>query len=333
MTWLAWRQFRVQALAGAIGLALLGAVLIATGPGLADDYADGLALCGSDCREFNDLFTDQHQAALLATTAIVLLLPALLGLFWGAPLVARELEAGTHRLVWNQSVTRTRWLGVKLALVGLAVATAAGLVTWTIDRWSAPIAAASLREPRFPFSITFSSSGVVPVAYALFAFVLGVAVGMLVRRPLPAMAITLAAFAVLQFVVPIFVRPHLAPLVTETVVISPTNLDGLSQAPGGMRVMATSPEPGGWLLSSYTVDAAGRKVDAIAVSPDDPACAAGQGIDPCMAEIERLGYRQVSSHHPPSQFWRLQWTEAAGYVGLSAGLVGFCFWWVRRRVT
>ena len=114
MTWLAWRQFRVQALAGAIGVALLGAVLLATGPGLADDYADGLALCGSDCREFNDLFTDQHQAALLATTAIVLLLPALLGLFWGAPLVARELDAGTHRLVWNQSVTRTRWLGVKL---------------------------------------------------------------------------------------------------------------------------------------------------------------------------------------------------------------------------
>ena len=97
--------------------------------------------------------------------------------------------------------------------------------------------------------------------------------------------------------------------------------------------MATSPEPGGWLLTSHTVDAAGRKVDAIPMAPDDPACAAGQGIDPCMAEIERLGYRQVSSHHPPSQFWRLQWTEAAGYVGLSAGLVGFCFWWVRRRVT
>ena len=83
MTWLAWRQFRVQALAGAIGVALLGAVLLATGPGLADEYADGLALCGSDCREFKDLFTDQHQAALLAITAIVLLLPALLGAVLG----------------------------------------------------------------------------------------------------------------------------------------------------------------------------------------------------------------------------------------------------------
>ena len=60
-------------------------------------------------------------------TAVVLVLPALIGLFWGAPLIARELEAGTHRLVWNQSITRTRWLAVKLGLTGLAAMVAAGL--------------------------------------------------------------------------------------------------------------------------------------------------------------------------------------------------------------
>ena len=56
----------------------------------------------------------------------MLALPALIGLFWGAPLIARELEAGTHRLVWNQSVTRGRWLAVKLGLIGLAAAAATG---------------------------------------------------------------------------------------------------------------------------------------------------------------------------------------------------------------
>jgi len=48
----------------------------------------------------------QFRAQALAT-------PALLGIFWGAPLIARELETGTCRLAWNQSVTRTRWLTVK----------------------------------------------------------------------------------------------------------------------------------------------------------------------------------------------------------------------------
>ena len=51
--------------------------------------------------------------------AVLYLFPAVIGAFWGAPLISRELEAGTFRLAWNQSVTRTRWTLVKLALVGL----------------------------------------------------------------------------------------------------------------------------------------------------------------------------------------------------------------------
>ena len=69
----------------------------------------------------------------------MLVLPALIGLFWGAPLIARELEAGTHRLVWNQSVTRTRWLAVKLGLLGLAAIAAAGLGSLAVDWWSDPL--------------------------------------------------------------------------------------------------------------------------------------------------------------------------------------------------
>ena len=41
-------------------------------------------------------------------------MPALIGAFWGAPLITREFEAGTFRLAWNQSVTRARWLAIKL---------------------------------------------------------------------------------------------------------------------------------------------------------------------------------------------------------------------------
>ena len=59
---------------------------------------------------------------------VVVVVPALIRLFWGAPLVSRELETGAFRLAWTQSVTRTRWLAVKLAAAGLAAMAVAGLV-------------------------------------------------------------------------------------------------------------------------------------------------------------------------------------------------------------
>ena len=281
MTWLAWRQFRAQALSGAIGIALLGAVLLATGPGLADDYADGLALCGSGCREFIDVFIDQHQAALLATTAIVLLLPALLGLFWGAPLVARELDAGTHRLVWNQSVTRARWLGVKLRpgrrrrRCRRRVGRLGGRPVVHADRRRRRCRnhGSRSRSPSRP-----AASYPSPTRCSRSCSGSPSACWCAARCPRwrsrwrPSRSCSSSC------------RPWYGrtwrPVVTETVVISPTNLEGLSQAPGGMQVMATSPEPGGWLLSSHTVDAAGRKVDAIPMTPDDPACAAGRASIP-----------------------------------------------------
>jgi hypothetical protein len=115
MIWLTWRQFRAQAAMMAAALAVLAVILAVTGPGLADEYSNGIAVCtaqSGDCSDFLQSFFDGHRGAFLAVTAVVLVLPALIGVFWGAPLIARELEAGTHRLVWNQSVTRIRWLAV-----------------------------------------------------------------------------------------------------------------------------------------------------------------------------------------------------------------------------
>jgi hypothetical protein len=140
MIWLTLRQFRTQAATGFAALAALAAVLAVTGPGLAGDYASGRSSCAAahDCSTFTGQFFDDHQTAFLALIAVVLLLPGLVGLFWGAPLIGRELETGTHRLVWNQSVTRTRWLAVKLALVGLATTTVAALGSLAITWWSGP---------------------------------------------------------------------------------------------------------------------------------------------------------------------------------------------------
>ena len=137
MIWLTWRQFRVQALALLIPLAALAVALIWTEPGLAHLYsAKGLNRCAvpGDCGQRTAAFLAEVQASKYPVGyflggAALYLVPAVIGAFWGAPLIARELEAGTFRLAWNQSVTRTRWTLVKLALVGLTAMAIAGLAS------------------------------------------------------------------------------------------------------------------------------------------------------------------------------------------------------------
>jgi hypothetical protein len=354
MIWLTWRQFRAPAAITAAALAALAAILAVTGPGLADEYSSGIAACtsqGGDCSNFVDQFFRDHRDAFEAVTSVMLVLPALIGLFWGAPLIARELESGTHRLVWNQSVTRTRWLAIKLGLLGLATITAAGLGSLAIDWWSDPLDKAAAGEfPRME-PLLFGTRGVVPIAYAAFAFALGVTVGMLVRRTLAAMAITLAVFVAVQVAMPQLVRAHLIAPVVSTIDPTPSSLMMFAFGPDGLQIDATLPDDtGAWVLSNHTVDASGRTVTRIpsnpSLSPTSGPCAVreqeaeaararegpGEEIAPCLAEVKRLGYRQQVTYQPSSRFWSFQWYETGIYAALTLGLAGFCFWWLRHRL-
>jgi hypothetical protein len=345
MIWLTWRQFRGGAVTMAAALAVLVVVLGLTGPGLADDYATGVAACteGGGCAGFVERFFDDNLIPFLAVTAVVLVLPALIGVFWGAPLIARELEAGTQRLVWNQSITRTRWLASKLGLTGLAAVTAAGLGSLAASWWSSPLDKAADDIPRLE-PLLFAARGIVPIAYTAFAFALGAAVGTLLRRTLPAMAITLAVFVAGQVAMPLLVRPHLMAPSRSTVEITGENLSGFHWADDDLVVEASATSADAWVLSSGIRDPAGRAVDAIAVpSPSGPCAAppadaehhAGPGDDPyvlgCLEELHRLGYRLEATYHPASRFWRFQWSEAGIYTALALGLAGLCAWQIRRR--
>jgi hypothetical protein len=353
MIWLTWRQFRASAAMMAAALAVLAAILALTGPGLADEYSNGIAACtsqGGGCSDFLQDFFRDHRGPFQAVTAVVLVVPALIGLFWGAPLIARELEAGTHRLVWNQSVTRTRWLAVKLGLLGLATIAAAGLGSLAVDWWTNPLDKAAADEFARMAPLLFGTRGIVPIAYAAFAFALGVTVGMLVRRTLAAMAITLAVFVAVQVAMPQLVRPHLMPPIRSTIEITPSSLTMFSFGPDGLQLSATLRGTGAWVLSSQIVDASGHPVTRIpsssSLSPTSGPCAAprerpasaparegpGEEIAPCLAEVKRLGYRLQVTSQPSSRFWPLQWYETGIYTALTLGLAGFCFWWLRHRL-
>src|ERR1700761_8574917 len=263
MIWLTWRQFRVQALIAAAALAAAAIVLGVTGPHMASLYAaSGLASCqGDGCANAASAFLGQLQTGgldhVIYPLGLVLILatPAILGIFWGAPLIARELETGTYRLAWNQSVTRTRWLTVKLGLTGLAAMAVTEAFSLMHAWWADPISkavalggGASVLSGNHYSWLIFASHGITPLGYAAFAFTLGTAAGTLIRRTVPAMAVTLAIFAVAQVPMPLWVRPVIIPP-AQTI----ATVDGAGVNFGSLTASDVPGQPGAWVVSSYPV--------------------------------------------------------------------------------
>ncbi len=199
-----WLQFRTQAAVVFGALAVLAVVLAVTGWHLARLYDTTAAACKArgDCAAAMNAFASNDGGLQSFVKILLLAAPALIGMFWGAPLIAREFETGTFRLAWTQDVTPTRWLAIKLGVVGLASVAAAGLLSLMVTWWSSPIDKAFMDQWG-----VFNLRDITPVGYAAFAFALGVTAGMLIRRTVPAMAITLAVFAAAQVVMGLYIRP------------------------------------------------------------------------------------------------------------------------------
>ncbi|MGW1210274.1 transporter [Streptomyces sp. NPDC002499] len=335
MIWLTWRQFRTQAAVVFAAVAALAAALAVTGPQLADLYRTA----GSS---LVDQVSSSDQSVYYAGLLVVLAVPPVIGMFWGAPLISRELETGTHYLAWNQGVTRTRWLATKLSLGAAASMTAAGLTSLAVSWWSSPIDRAvnggGATDTYFPRldPVAFAARGVVPMAYAAFAFVLGIALGLVIRRTLPAMATTLVVYAAVQISVPLWLRPHLAATERTTVPIEPGGVPISIQE--GAKQIVTHPEvPGAWVTSQQTLNAAGQPVSVPSSFADCLRTESGpptlQQYDRCLADLGARGYQQQVTYHPAGNFWALQWAETGLYLGLASALAGFCAWWIRRRLT
>jgi hypothetical protein len=340
MLWLTWRQFRAQAWVTAVGLAAAAVALAATGVHLSGLYAaSGVAACQAhlDCGSLATSFVNQTKGSPLYSilfyggVVILYMVPALIGIFWGAPLVTHELETGTFRLAWNQSVTRARWLAVKLALIGATAIVTCGLLSLMITWWASPIDHAlglggSLNRLT---PLVFGARGIVPVGYAAFAFALGVAAGVVIGRTLPAMAATLAVFTGALITMSLWLAPHLIPPRSATSAFNPFgNYGMLLQQNGYMRLMPAVNLPGAWVLSSQVVSASGH----VFTGPAPQACRSGTA-QACEAALGRIHLRQLVIYQPATRFWDFQWYETAIFLALALALAWVCFWWIRRRVS
>lgn len=328
MTWLVWRQYRAQ---GAIAFALLAAsaaVILVGGFQIASHWHSMLGACSG------------HSACLKQQAPLVngvvsdlpylsLIVPAVLGMLWGAPLVAQELESRTSDFAWAQSVTRTRWLTVKAGWLLLAAAACGGAIAALITWWSGPInaLAANAFQPG-----QFDTQGIVPVGYAVFAMALGVAAGTVTRRTLPAIAITLGGFIALRLLIADFVRPHYMAAVTTYYNVTAYNV-GPFTPPGqawlfneGAVSKTGAVVPRGWgTLGDGALPASCQKLLNAA-----PATKSGpmNAIFSCM---QAHGWRGFATYQPASRYWPFQGIETGIYVLLAAALIAVTFVIVRKR--
>lgn len=347
----ALRQFRTEGLVGVGVLAVIAAVLLVTGLHLAqvNDAFERACKTAGDCATAQNPVLEVDKPLQSALPFVVTIAPALIGLFFGAPLVAREIETGTFRLAWTQSVTRRRWLAVKVGVVGLSAMAIGGLLTWMADWWASPIDA--LTQNRFGLA-QFGSHGVAPIGYAAFAFALGTATGVLLRRTIAAMAVTGAGFAAARVAVADWVRPRFAaPLHRYLPLPAAAVGKGFGFRYGGPGNVSFEPPPqtvpNAWVYSTAVVDKAGhapssryllRACPALGQAPPrsppgTKATAGAPGATPIAACVQKLSatLHTVVTYQPGSRFWPFQWAEMAVFLAAALALCALTYWWLRRR--
>jgi len=318
--WLTWRQHRAETLSAVAAIAVIAGALIAIGLPMHTTFNDDIAPClaGGGDRELcsaNLALFDKYYGGIAGALPLFGALPFVIGALLGAPLLAREFETGTWQLAWTQAVPRMRWLAVKLgALAATTVALTAALaavVTW----FRGP-----LDQLYGRFDVTsFDIEGLVPVAYALFAFAGAALAGAVFRRSIPALAAILAVFVAVRVTVETVLRPRYRSPLSLVENIDPTQ-HGLPIGTGNRA---------DWSIGEGLLQAGQR------LGPDafntfaDAADAADVSTTTYMHDH---GVQRWVEYHPADRFWAFQYVEAAIYLGLSVILLAVVVWRVRRRL-
>ena len=313
MNHLIWRLHRSQAYFATGALAVFTVILVVTGLVMANDYHHFLATCAltQSCSDGQgELFSG--DGAIFDIVNLTIVVPLLFGLFWGAPLISKELEGGTHNLMWTQGVTRKRWLSTNVmcclgaaAIWGAAIAL---LVLW----WRAPENALGSQ-----FDV-FDQQGIVPIAYSLFAVALGIAVGSFFERVLPSIAATLGGFVLVRAAVGIYLRPHYMTPLTKT---------------GPLQASGSNPA-GSWLISQGLVSPHGQALGH-GLNPNDlpAACQIGASVEKgsIVNCLTSHGFLNAITFQPANRFWAFQGIESAIFVVLSTALITLAYWRVLGR--
>ncbi|MFF2061642.1 ABC transporter permease [Streptomyces sp. NPDC058200] len=232
--------------------------------------------------------------------ATVVLLPLLVAAFVAGPLIARELESGTYKLAWTQSVPPARWLASKLA-VSAAVTVVGTAVLVITFRWTRSYVRADWVFPRGWYDGGYPALGLTAIAHVLLAVAVGALAGLLVRRTVVAMATGVLATGAVMAVFDV-VRPFLWPTVT---------------ASGGVRFPDDA-----LLVQQGVILADGSRMTR------EECWDIGLSKSPC---ARPPGDAFFNDYHPASHFWPLQLMETGIVLALAAIVTVAAFQVLRRR--
>ena len=316
MIWLTWRQHRTTILVTALLLVGMVAFLAIVG----GQMHQGAQLLHSStcerpggCQDISNAWGDAIGQFHNVTVSL-LVVPMLIGVFVGAPLVAREYEQQTYKTAWTQSITRTRWFIVQVALLFVGVLAVSGILSALVD-W----ADSATQDQRYT-TWAFDLSAIVPVSYAAFALALGIAAGALLQRTLPAIGVTLAGYLAVRIPITSLLRAHyLPPLTAISDLTNPQNLGG-------------SNGDTDWFLEQGYIQGGHKYPNGITSPSYCPDSLQQQNFAQWNACMKAHGWSLYTIYQPASRFWLFQGIESAIFLGLAAALLALTIWWVRRRL-
>jgi len=317
MTWVALRLQRTETLITAAILALIAALLIPTGISMADAYShDGLSAClalnpSAPCMNAIGDFQSRFQS-LFNLTAWFTLIPGIVGVMLAAPFVV-ELESGTYRLAWTQSVTRRRWIATKLGVPIVTGLVLSGALILLFTWWRAPFVHLNGRMD----ATTFDSEGIVVIGYTLFAFGLALALGVVFRRAVIASTLAFIGYFVSRIFVDVWLSQRLV-------------------TPDHAAWKSNQPQPAN-LFHANLISQTGPGLVKGAVPGSAPFGANVHANVHVSGAVARAGQHlsNFTTHvvyQPPSHFWPLQLTETGLFAGIALVLIAFAAWWTHERV-
>lgn len=329
LVWAVWRQHRAASgwLLAALAVPL---TIMAVTWHPVSRLAGLLARDGCPMHDFGNCWTwaaDLQGYAARPVVLAVALIPVGIGVFAGAPLLAREYEQGTHRFAWTQGTGPAGWVMARLAILGGVTAVAMGLLGALGSIWIAPFERAGLvsrwQEPGFWLAPPAA------VTWPLFLLCVGVLAGAVCRRTRWAMAVTLAAAILLGQAWPALLRSvySIAPAIARGSPLGPP-LGGLL---AGNPSSAGQGPPGSLALAGWYTGSGGQRLSGAAARltrsiPDR--------LNSLAAVRAWLGQHHLTywvSYQPPGRFWLVQGLAATCLLAAAALLLAAAVWLVRWR--
>jgi hypothetical protein len=340
VTWVTWRQYRATLVGVAALLVVIAAYLAFMGWEIHRAYSAYSAYSACLPASLRDLSMWQAGVSLAVTPAcgaresafmsfygsgqgpvgasglnaqtvpfLLLAVPVLVGAFVGGPVLARELESGTFRFAWTQGAGRVRLAIARLVPLAVVLTAAAYGLSALFSWYIGPFLQAGVTG-RYPMQL-FGTMGTDFAAWTLFSFTLTAFAGVLLRRTVPAMAVSIVALTTADVVTLMALRQHY---------LTPLTVTGTQPAGAGT-----------WVVGSWFTTAGGVPVSQNTVLAGFTHFQYDPYSSQTVAALASHHYLQWWSYQPASRWWQFQLTEGGWLLAASLLLIAATVLLIRRR--